>query len=165
MSDAARADGPRIPTAAEIHAEQNESRRRILEAMLRLLAGSPRIVKPGQLSTAALARESEVDRARLTTGSARDLGTRFAVLAAERSSPTTAKETELAERVEKLRARLETITARHALLLEDRDRWKAMSETLARALNVTEREIEILERRLAHEHDSAATDRPQLRGI
>jgi hypothetical protein len=165
MSDAAPAEGPHIPTAAEIRAEQNESRRRILEAIVRLLEGSPRIAKPGRLSTAALAREAEVDRARLTTGGARDLGARFAALAAARSSPTTAKEIELAEQVDKLRARLETITTRHALLLEDRDRWKAMSETLGRALNVTEREIEILERRLAHQQNGGSTDRPQLRGV
>jgi hypothetical protein len=156
---------PRVPTAVEVRAEKNESRRRVLEAIVRLLEGSPRIAKPGQLSVAALAREAEVDRARLTTGSARDLGARFAALAIERSAPTSAKEVELAEQIEKLRARLETITTRHTLLLEERDRWKAMGETLARALNVTERENEILERRLAQEQEAHSNGRPPLRGV
>lgn len=61
--------------------------------MARMLAGALTIIiRPGLLSMAGLARETQVDRNHITQGSCRDLGDRLAALTQHRAAPVTARE-------------------------------------------------------------------------
>jgi len=124
------------PSSWEIDAESNATRKAVLAAMARMLAGTPAIVRPGLLSKAGLAREAQVDRNHITQGSCRDLGDRLAALADQRAAPATAREAAQQTRIDQLTAQLRQLTDTHATLRNDRDRWQAATHTLLRAIQV-----------------------------
>lgn len=144
------------PTPREINAEQDPTRKAVLAAMDRMLRGAPTITRPGLLSKAGLAREAQVDRNRITQGSCRDLGDRFAALVEQRRAPTTALEVQQQARIETLLGQLRSLTDTHTDLVRDRDTWKASTHTLLRAIQVLRLEqasmqanIQVLNKRLA----------------
>lgn len=124
------------PPTREINAETNPTRKAVLAAMARMLAGTPTVVRPGLLSKAGLAREAGVDRNHVTQGSCRDLGDRLAALAQHQSTPTTALEAEQQARIDDLTAQLDQLTKSHTALRQDRDKWQAATHTLLRAIQV-----------------------------
>jgi hypothetical protein len=148
------------PTQREINAEQDPTRRAVLAAMDRMLRGTPTITRPGLLSKAGLAREAQVDRNRITQGSCRDLGDRFAALVEQRRAPTTALEVQQQARIDTLLDELRSLTDAHTALVRDRDHWKASTHTLLRAIQVLRLEqtsmqatIRVLNKRLEAAHD------------
>lgn len=124
------------PSAHEIDAETNPTRKAVLAAMARMLAGTPLIIRAGLLSKAGLAREAGVDRNHITQGSCCDLGDRLAVLAQHRTTPATAREADLQVRIDCLTAQLDQRTESHTALRQDRDKWQAATHTLLRAIQV-----------------------------
>jgi DNA repair exonuclease SbcCD ATPase subunit len=160
MSDAPTA----APTAHEINAETNPTRKAVLAAMARMLAGTPTTIRPGLLSKAGLAREAQVDRNHITQGSCRDLGDRLATHAQHRITPTTALKAEQQTRIERLSTQLDQLTDAHTALRQDRDDWQASTHTLLRAIQVLRLEhtamqadIRVLRHQLATAHQGGAT--------
>ncbi|MCU1686630.1 MAG: hypothetical protein JWQ81_7369 [Amycolatopsis sp.] len=88
--------------------------------MVRMLGGTPSVVRPGLLSKAALAREAQVDRNQISQGSCRDLGDRFATITQQNTAPATAREAEQLIRIEHLTAQLQQLTKGRAELRADK---------------------------------------------
>lgn len=144
------------PSDDEIRREQNATRKSVLAAMLRMLEGRPEIAPRGRLSVASLAQEAGIPRSRLTTGSLRDLGERFAALIEAQNTPTTAKEIALSDALEKLGKEHQQLVEVHGRTLAERDQWKAAATSWARIVQVLKVEntnqqsaIESLQRRLS----------------
>lgn len=132
------------PTPEEVRREKNPSRVAVLNAIVRMLNGTPERVPRGRLSVASLAVEAEVNRNRLTKGNLSDLGQRFAALIEARSQPTTAMEIQLAEELDRLKAKHRALTEVHARALAEKEDWKKGTRSLARAVQVLEMENDAL---------------------
>lgn len=104
--------------------------------MDRMLRGQPTITRPGLLSKAGLAREARIDRNHITQGSCRDLGDRFAALAAQQDEPRTAREAQQQQRIQTFTRQLEHLEHAHTALRTERDKWQASTHTLLRAVQV-----------------------------
>jgi hypothetical protein len=149
--------GPAVrPTTGEVNEETNPTRKAVLAAMVRMLGGTPSVVRPGLLSKAALAREAQVDRNQISQGSCRDLGDRFATITQQNTAPATAREAEQLIRIEHLTAQLQQLTKGRAELRADKDRWQESTHTLLRGIQVLRLEhsamqadIRILRKQLA----------------
>jgi hypothetical protein len=146
------------PSADDVRQEDNPTRKAVLAAIIRMLDGRPTVVPPGRLSVAALAREAGIDRAKLTTGAVRDLGSRFSAIVEAQSSVWTQHEIALNEELGRVRAQHKKLQKRHAELQTDRDKWKAAATSFARAVQVLKIEntnqstrINALERRMNRE--------------
>lgn len=130
-------DGAQLPTRAEIDAEANPTRKAILEAIVRVLAGTPRdAALRGRVSVNALAMDAGIKRDRLTTGAHRDLRLRFEALKRVQEQVTTAKEHELLRINERLAEQLVTANRRHEAAKEERDRLKLAVQALAQQVQV-----------------------------
>lgn len=128
------------PTPEEVRREKNPSRVAVLNAMARMLNGTPEKVPRGRLSVASLAVEAEVNRNRLTKGNLSDLGQRFAALIEARSQPTTAMEIQLVEELDRLKAKRRELTEVHGRALAEKEEWKRGTHSLARAVQALEME-------------------------
>lgn len=128
------------PTPDEIRRESSASRIAVLYAMMRMLSGEPVRVPKGRLSVASLAVEAEVNRNQLTKGRLRDLGERFAALIEAQSQPTTAHEIRLTEELDRLKNKHRELTEVHARTVAERDEWKRATTSLARMVQVLEKE-------------------------
>jgi hypothetical protein len=140
------------PSAREISAEPHPTRKAVLAAMARILASKPTIVHPGTQSIAGLAREAQINRNHLTRGSCRDLADRFSALTHAQTTPATAREAQQHHQISQLTDRLDQLKVTHAALRTDRDRWKAATHTLLRAIQV-----------MRLEHQAMAADLELLR--
>jgi chromosome segregation ATPase len=128
------------PTPEEIKREKNASRVAVLNAMTRMLTGTPVRIPKGRLSVASLAVEAEVNRNQLTKGSLRDLGERFSALIEAQSRPTTAQEVRLSEELDRLKTRHREVTEVHARTVAEKEDWKKATTSLARMVQVLEKE-------------------------
>lgn len=127
------------PSNAEIEREQDPTRKAILAAIQRLLLGQPKHVPPGAGSLSVLAREAKVGRHHLYQGHM-DLRDRYEYLR-DRADAPTEKEADLQRLLDRSKSEVVRILRLQAKTKSEADNWKALSELMARAVNVLQEEL------------------------
>lgn len=140
MNDSA----PAYPTEQEIKAEKNPSRKAVLSAMLRLLEGR----SVHNLSVAGLAREANVDRSKLTTGSMKDLGERLKNIIATQNEAQTPREVALMAEVARLKAAATQAEEKAAEAKAETKGWRATADTLTLSIAALHSDLKKAEMRI-----------------
>jgi len=114
--------------------ETDPIRRNIVDAIRRMLAGTPSRVEPGNRSVGALATEAGVTRNDLYRAHA-DLRDLFERLKKEHDTPNP-REAALIAKNWKVREERDALQSRYDAAREERAQWKLAAEALARAVQV-----------------------------
>jgi predicted RNase H-like nuclease (RuvC/YqgF family) len=128
-----------VPSSTEIAGERNPTRKDILGAMQRILAGYPRHVPPGAASVVNLATEARIGRHHLYQAHS-DLRERFEYLR-DKAQQMTEKEAELSETLNRTKLEFAKLQALQSTTLKSARDWKALSQLLARAINTLQEEL------------------------
>ena len=142
------------PTIEEISSEKDLIRKAILNAMLRIIEGRPLHATVGAFTAKALAAEAQIDRSVLYQKHP-DLKDRFIYLRDHLHEPSRA-EVAVTDKLNSARDQIEHLERRVRETTAERDDWKRAAESLARALNVREREIAQRDRELGRLRDKLA---------
>lgn len=128
-----------VPANSEIANEEEGIRRAILAAIQRIILGQPRLIAPGNTSLSGLAIEAGVPRHHLYQTHP-DLRARFEFLR-DRPDQKTQMELDLDARLRKAKLEIQRLVELQARTHERASTWKALTETLARAINVLQEEL------------------------
>lgn len=127
------------PTNSEVEGEDDPTRKEILAAIQRILAGHPRIIAPGAYSISDLAREAGQGRHHLYQDSS-DLRHRYEYLR-DRANEPTQREVALQRKLDRTEAELVRMEALQTQTRQNAKDWKELAELLARAINTLEEEL------------------------
>lgn len=127
------------PSNAEIQGEKDPIRRDILAAMQRILLGCPRHVPPGSTSVSHLAQEAQIGRHHLYQ-SHPDLRDRYSYLC-DRADRPTEKEAALRAALDRTKTELTRMRELQTRTRQQASDWRALTEVLARAINVLQEEL------------------------